>query len=231
MVPEVRRQGVGAAITRAALLFARDLGTRYALLNSTDMGESLYSHLGFHSLACGQTWWLHQEVLQAPPLPQHHVLFWEAAGRGDIELLSATGSLLRTAELDAKTAAGITALQLAVRTSQPRSVEWLLERGATLDILSAWDLGWKDRIPALQSKSPKVVDWRSGRWRLTPLHEAVLRDDLELTRLILSGDRDLNAQDTEFHSTPLGWARHLGRQEIAALIEGQGANAGPEGRG
>ena len=46
-VPEARRQGIGAAITHAALLEARDTGSEYAVLGSSAAGRSVYSALGF----------------------------------------------------------------------------------------------------------------------------------------------------------------------------------------
>jgi hypothetical protein len=43
-VPEVRRRGIGAAITYGAL---RDAGTEYAVLGSSPAGRSVYERLGF----------------------------------------------------------------------------------------------------------------------------------------------------------------------------------------
>ncbi|RZU18690.1 putative GNAT family acetyltransferase [Kribbella rubisoli] len=43
-VPEVRRRGIGAAITYGAL---RDAGTEYAVLESSPAGRSVYERLGF----------------------------------------------------------------------------------------------------------------------------------------------------------------------------------------
>jgi GNAT superfamily N-acetyltransferase len=46
-LPHVRRQGVGAAVTLAALVDARTLGYRIGVLQSTQMGQHVYHNLGF----------------------------------------------------------------------------------------------------------------------------------------------------------------------------------------
>jgi ankyrin repeat protein len=77
----------------------------------------------------------------------------------------------------------------------------------------------------LLAAAPELANQRAGDWQITPLHVAAERGDVELARLVLSARPDLEIQDTQFHSTPLGWARHFGRTEIVALIEhstGQG---------
>ncbi len=47
--PEARRQGIGAATTLQALLEARERGCRVGMLQSTEMGYSVYRGLGFET--------------------------------------------------------------------------------------------------------------------------------------------------------------------------------------
>ena len=46
-LPAARRQGIGRAVTLAALLEARARGYRVAVLHSAEMGLSVYQRLGF----------------------------------------------------------------------------------------------------------------------------------------------------------------------------------------
>jgi ankyrin repeat protein len=52
----------------------------------------------------------------------------------------------------------------------------------------------------------------------TPLHWAVMGDRPESVTALLEAGADPGARDRSFHSTPAGWAAHLGRSKAAAAL-------------
>jgi predicted N-acetyltransferase YhbS len=226
VAPDARNQGIGKAVTLAACRFAERMGCRHALLNATPLGEAAYRRLGFVSLGYGQTWWLHRHVMEAPPLTAAAMRLVEAVGRGDVAALAALSDTVELESLDVVLPCGMTPLQVAARLGQPASAEWLVEHGATPDLVCAWDLGWKERVRQLSATRPDLVNRRFGRGQITPLHVAAERDDLELARVLLAAGADVEIEDPEFHSTPLGWARFFGRTAIVEMIEQHEARKG-----
>ena len=57
----------------------------------------------------------------------------------------------------------------------------------------------------------------------TPLHQAVAADRAETVRLLVERGARLDLRDQVFEGTPLAWALHLGRQEIAEYLSTRGA--------
>jgi GNAT superfamily N-acetyltransferase len=217
VVPAMRGQGIGRAVTVAACRKAAELGCRHVLLNGT--GERMYRQIGFERLGFGRTWWLNARRLAANPPSLEHVALVEAIGRSDCEQLTSLRRRFPSLEVSAPLTNGMTPLDVAVETRQPEAARWLEEQGVALGLFALWDLGWKERVAELIARRPEAVNEPSGELLMTPLHEAVQRDDIELARLLLDAGADLTAEDARFHSTPLGWAMHLGRSGIAALIE------------
>lgn len=218
VTPDARNRGVGKAVTTAACRYAQELGYHYALLNAT--GRRMYEQIEFEWIGDGWTWWLNVPRLSRRPPTPDYVALAEAVGRGDLNALTSMEKRVSAESVNAPLACGMTLLQLAASEKQPESAEWLYRHGAEIDVITAWDLGWKERLEQILAEDPERVNQRLGEMNTTPLHEAVERDDIELARFLLAFHPDLNAQDSTFQSTPSGWARHLNRQAILDLIEG-----------
>ena len=219
VVSKERRQGVGTALVHAACEMARKMGCNHMALNATEMGEPVYRRVGFESMGLGYTWYLKANVLEEPAPAPHQIQFLEAIGFGDIEALEILHESLTHEQLQNETLNELTPFEIAVRCQQPQSASWLLEQGVIPDIISLWDLGWTDLVPALISKHPELVKRESGKFTATPLHYAIERDDMELAKLLLAVPNDLDAKDAVFRSTPVEWAHHFERNEMLALLE------------
>jgi GNAT superfamily N-acetyltransferase len=219
VMPKARKQGIGTALAHTTCELARQLGCHHVVLNATEMGKPVYQRVGFESMGYGFTWYVHENVLAQPAPSDDQVRLLEALGLGDLKTLDERGNHFATIQLQQPTLNGWTPLEIAVRCQQPTSAAWLVEHGVIPDILSAWDLGWKERVPALLAEHPELVRRRGGRWNATPLHTAIERNDLELAKLLLIVPNDLESKDEVFQATPMGWARHFQRSEMITLLE------------
>jgi hypothetical protein len=224
VVPGARNRGIGKAVTAAACRHAQSLGCRHALLNAT--GERMYRQLGFERIGYGWTWWLNVERLNAHPPSPPRVALAEAIGRGDLDTLATLAQAGCDEPLDAPLANRMTLLELAAHAHQPASAEWLVGQGATLELLPAWDLGWRERAVQLLAAHPELANRRSGEMQITPLHAAVERDDRELARVLLAARPDLTIKDGTYGGTALDWAKHLRRVDLIVLIERHQADRG-----
>jgi ketosteroid isomerase-like protein len=59
----------------------------------------------------------------------------------------------------------------------------------------------------------------NARSRTAPLHEAAMRGNLPVIRLLLDHGADPNIHDTGYDATPAGWAEHHGHPEAQQLLE------------
>ena len=57
----------------------------------------------------------------------------------------------------------------------------------------------------------------------TPLHQAVAAGHPAVVRLLVERGAKLDMEDTIYHGTPLGWAKHLGQVEIEKYLGAKGA--------
>jgi GNAT superfamily N-acetyltransferase len=213
ILPQARTRGLGYPRFQWVCRLAASTGARYVITNAAEENISLYRVLGFRPLRFGQTWWLTEHGIRNPPPPEQ-VAFVEAIADGNVDALAVgTGQ-----DLDARLPNGMTPLQLAAKAGRGGSAEWLVEHGATLDVISAWELGWKDRVVELFARDPGLVNARRPRSGKTLLHIAVERDDVALAELLLDAGADPTARDGRFDSTPLAWAQELRRGLIAARL-------------
>jgi GNAT superfamily N-acetyltransferase len=209
-----RGRGIGAAVTSALCAAATRSGATAAVLNATPDGERVYRRLGFASLGCGQTWWLHRPALRPPP-PAAEVALAEAIGRNDVGALDQLRP--SRARLAGPLASGLLPLALAAELGARRAAEWLVAHGAEIDVLAAWQLGWRKRA-AEAVRRPGAVTRRHPPNGATLLHLAVERDDVELAELALAAGAPRDARDGVWQGTPLDWARALDRPRLATLL-------------
>jgi ankyrin repeat protein len=60
----------------------------------------------------------------------------------------------------------------------------------------------------------------------TPLHQAVWSNQANVVRLLVERGARLDIKDTVYGGTPLGWANHGGRTEIAEYLRARGGDDG-----
>lgn len=96
--------------------------------------------------------------------------------------------------------------------------DFLIERGATLDAVSASALGRLDDLQRIVAADPKAVHARAGDGH-TPLHVA---PTVEIARFLLDHGAEIDARDVDHESTP---AQYLVRShpDVARFLVSRGA--------
>jgi ribosomal protein S18 acetylase RimI-like enzyme len=186
--PEHRRRGIGRALTLAACRLAADLGCTHAVLNATPEGELLYRTVGFQRLGEGRTWWRHPGERATP----RQTDLVEAIGFGDLARLE--GLRPTRAELERPIGGAGSPLVISVLTGQPAVAAWILER------------------------RPELTSADLGAPGYTLLHAAAEWDAPEVAAVALAHGADTTIRDGTHNGTPLGWAEHLGRERIKAML-------------
>ena len=217
VVPAARGKGIGKAVTLAVCQQAQAMGCPGAMLNATSAGELMYRSIGFESVGYGRTWWLNVERLEAFALTETQIAMSEAVGVGNLDALDVLSERVESGAFDTTIPNGMTLIELAIHANQLRSVEWLVKHGATLDVISAWGLGWNDRVPKLLRDSPELANWHSEKDGMTPLHIAAIRNDIELARVVLAAHPDLSIDNNDA-GTPLHQACWFGHTDVVELL-------------
>ncbi len=112
--------------------------------------------------------------------------------------------------------AGDRAESEALRAADPTVVERAIAREPDQLALAAE----KDSLDAVELLIEIGFDLNAGYWR-APLHEAAMRGNLEMIRLLVRHGADPTLRDRGYDATPAGWAEHHGHTEaqnyLAAL--------------
>jgi ankyrin repeat protein len=95
--------------------------------------------------------------------------------------------------------------------------DFLIERGAVVDVHAASRLGIFDRLDALISGDPRLIHARGGDGQ-TPLHFAA---SVGIARYLLDRGADIDARDVDHESTPAQYMVR-DRQEVARYLVGRG---------
>ena len=108
----------------------------------------------------------------------------------------------------------------------PSLVDFLVERGATLDAHSTARLGMLPKLKELVAADPELVHARGGDGQ-TPLHFAA---NVEVAQFLLENGADMDARDVDHESTPAQYMlrvdqpRHYAkdRQDVARYLVSRG---------
>ncbi len=108
----------------------------------------------------------------------------------------------------------------------PTLVEFLVERGAVVDVHAASRLDWMPKLAELVAADPEVVHARGGDGQ-TPLHFAAT---VEVAEFLLANHAEIDASDIDHESTPAQYMlrvdqkRHYphDRQEVARFLVSRG---------
>lgn len=79
--------------------------------------------------------------------------------------------------------------------------------------------GRVDAVRLLLDRGTAIDATPSGsHWTATALHSAAGQGHVAVVELLLARGADPSIQDVRYQSTPLGWATHLGRSDVVALL-------------
>lgn len=200
VLPMVRNRGIGTMLAGAACGLARQKGCFGLYLNATKQGKRVYEGVGFKTLGKGHIWHLDRRLCKGfyedEPPRMEMVRFLEAVCLGEVDVLEELKDDIGVHEMQQPTRNGMTPLELAVHCGQAGSAEWLVQEGIVGDVLSFWDLGWKEMARKLVHERPEVLCMKEGRSGMTTMDVALQRDDQELAIILASVPPPRMAENT-----------------------------------
>jgi ankyrin repeat protein len=121
----------------------------------------------------------------------------------------------RGARIDLPAAAGLGRFEDAARLLPSAGPE-----GRHRALVFAAQLGHAEIVRLLleAGEDPNRFNPPASHTHSTPLHQAALAGHLDVVRTLVEHGARLDIQDTIWHGTPLGWAKHGGKTEVADYI-------------
>lgn len=135
-----------------------------------------------------------------------------------------TFGFLDAAEALVRRGARIDSAAAAAGLNRPADLERLLPSAGADDrhraLALAAQLGHADVVRRLldAGEDPDRYNPQAAHSHATPLHHAALNGHLDVVRALVERGARLDIPDTTYHATPLGWAQHAGREEVAAYL-------------
>ena len=108
--------------------------------------------------------------------------------------------------------AGHPGLAGEMRAARPALVTWAAACGKPAAVELLVELGFDVNAKG-RTDIPSDQPWQ------TALHKAAEDGNIELARTLLRLGADPGIRDERFDSTPLGWARYFGQQDLIELLE------------
>lgn len=215
VLPDYRNRGIGRLVTHAACAQGKRWGARFAVLGASELGYPVYKRLGFRDLGPSWFWACTADVLRAKAPSSHDVRLAEAVIRGDLGTLE---TLWRDTDRECRLPCGLHLIDVAGRAKHRAVSQFLLDHKAAVSVLGLYDAGLHDEAAALMRKRPSLLNRRTENWGSTPLHQAIIRNDFALVRVMLEAGADPTIRDKSFGGDAMGWAHHFSRKRIAKML-------------
>jgi ankyrin repeat protein len=152
----------------------------------------------------------------------------EGTGGGSPLMTALAFGFIDTAQALVRRGARVATLAAAAGLGLADRVRELLPKATPLDRHRAMALaaqhGHADVVGILleAGEDPSRYNPEGNHSHSTPLHQAVWSGHKEVVRLLVERGARLDIKDTIYQGTPLGWARHGGRTEIADYLRARG---------